>query len=93
MGVYWSVSASGDELILEDAETGEVLRKPIEESEDRRAAERQAAEEAGARQKEAEARAAAEATVPLPSGVRSMVRSPRKATSTMTGRAHKRRED
>ncbi|MCP4658818.1 MAG: hypothetical protein GY856_25690, partial [bacterium] len=31
--------------------------------------------------------------IPIPSGVRSMVRSPRKATSTMTGRAHKRREN
>ncbi len=74
LGVYWSVSASGDELILEDAETGEVLRKPVEESEARRAAERQAAEQAEAReaavrqaaeqaearQKEAEAREAAE---------------------------------
>ncbi len=65
--VYFSISASGDELILEDARTGEVLRTPVEESEDRRAAERQAAEEADARQaaerqaaEEADARQAAE---------------------------------
>ncbi len=54
--VYFRISESGDELILEDARTGEVLRTPVEESEDRRAAQRRAAEEAEARQKEAEAR-------------------------------------
>ncbi len=65
--VYFSISESGDELILEDARTGEVLRTPIQEFEDRRTAERQAAEEAEARAaaqrqaaEEAEARAAAE---------------------------------
>ncbi|MCP4660869.1 MAG: Uma2 family endonuclease, partial [bacterium] len=77
LGVYFSISASGDDLVLEDAATGEVLRKPVAESRARRAAERQvaeeveareaaqrqAAEEAEARRKEAEARAAAEATV------------------------------
>ncbi len=47
LGVYFSVSASGDDLILEDAETGEVLRKPVAESQARRAAERQAAAEGG----------------------------------------------
>ena len=77
LGVYFSISASGDDLVMEDAETGEVLRKPVAESRARRAAERQAAEEAEARavaerqaaaeaqarRAEAEARAAAEATV------------------------------
>ncbi len=63
LGVYFSISASGDDLVMEDAETGEVLRKPAAESRARRAAERQAAEEAEARRAEAEARTAAEATV------------------------------
>ncbi len=70
LGVYLSGSASGDELILEDAEPGEVLRRPVEESQARRAAERQAAEEAEAREaaerqaaEEAEARSASEARV------------------------------
>ncbi len=60
LNVYFSISASGDELVMEDAETGEILRKPVEESQARRTAERQAAEEAEARQEEAEARRAAE---------------------------------
>lgn len=46
IGVYFSISESGDELILEDAETGEVIMKPIEQAE--------------ARRREAEAREAAE---------------------------------
>ncbi len=60
LGVYFSISASGDDLVLEDAASGELLLKPVEESRARRAAERQAAEEAEARRKEAEAREAAE---------------------------------
>ncbi len=74
LGVYFSISASGDDLILEDARSGEVLRKPVMESRARRAAERQAeaaqrqaeaaqrqaAQEAEARRKEAEARQAAQ---------------------------------
>jgi hypothetical protein len=70
LGVYFSLSASGDDLILEDAATGEVLRKPVAESRARRAAERQAAEEAEAREaaerqaaEEAEGREAAEKRV------------------------------
>ncbi len=70
LGVYFSISASGDELMMEDAETGEALRKPVEESEARRVAERQAAEEAEGREaaqrqaaEEIEARQAAEERV------------------------------
>lgn len=72
--VYFSISPSGDDLVMEDARTGEVLLKPVgesrarraaerqaaEEAEARGAAERQAAEEAEAREKEAKAREAAE---------------------------------
>ncbi len=67
LGIYFSISESGDDLVMEDAETGEVLRKPVEEAEARRqeaeareAAERQAAQEAEAREA-AERRAAQEA--------------------------------
>ena len=60
LGVCFSISARGDDLVMEDASTGEVLRKPVEESEARRAAERQAAEEAEAREA-AERQAAEEA--------------------------------
>ncbi len=60
LSVYFSVSAGGDDLVMEDAETGEMLRKPVQESQARRAAERRAAEEAAARRREAEAREAAE---------------------------------
>ncbi len=67
LGVYFSIPASGDDLVVEDAETGEVLRKPVAESKARRTAERQAAEEAEAREaaerraaEQAEAREAAE---------------------------------
>jgi len=77
LGVYWSISESGDDLILEDAETGEVLLKPVaeaqarrQEAEAREAAERQAAEDAEARrqaevrvEQEAEARRLAEERV------------------------------
>jgi Uma2 family endonuclease len=56
LGVYFSISADGYDLILEDAVTGEVLRKPIAESRARRAAERQAAVEAEGREAEAAAR-------------------------------------
>ena len=67
LGVYFSISASGDDLVMEDVSTGEVLRKPVAELQARQVAERQAAEEAEARQaaerqaiEDAEARQAAE---------------------------------
>ncbi len=77
LGVCFHVAQSGDELILEDARTGEVLRTPLQESEARRqetearnAAERRAEQEAEARnaaerraEQEADARRAAEARV------------------------------
>ncbi len=60
LGVNFHISASGDDLLMEDAETGEVLRKPVEESQARRAAERQAAAAERQAVEEAEARQAAE---------------------------------
>ncbi len=77
LGVYFSISASGDDLVLEDAATGEVLLKPVEESRARRTAERHAAEEAEARQaaerqaaEETEARQAAERQAAEEAGAR-----------------------
>ena len=43
LGVHFSISASGGDLVVEDAATGEVLRKPVAELQARRAAEQQAA--------------------------------------------------
>ena len=60
IGVCFSISESGDELVLEDAATGEVILKPLEQAEARREAERRAAEAARARGEETRAREAAE---------------------------------
>jgi Uma2 family endonuclease len=64
LGVYFSIGEGGEGLVLQDAVTGEILLGPLEaqlkETEARKAAERQAAEEAEARRKETEARKAAE---------------------------------
>ncbi len=67
LGVRFSIAPAGNDLIAEEAATGEPLRKPIEESMARQAAESRASKEAEARQaaesrasEEAEARQAAE---------------------------------
>ena len=67
IGVRFSISESGDELVLEDAATGQVILKPLAQAEARRKevearekAERQVAKEAEALRKEAEAREVAE---------------------------------
>ncbi len=56
LGVYFRISPDGQDLILEDAASGEILRKPIDEMQGRRDAERRADQEAEARRQEAEAR-------------------------------------
>ncbi len=55
-GLYFSIAADGEWLILEDAATGERLRNLSEEATARKAAELEASREAAAR-REAERRA------------------------------------
>lgn len=50
LGVYFSVAPSGEDLILKDAATGEVIRKLPAEARARREAEQRAVEEAAARE-------------------------------------------